>query len=46
MRQTIRHVAGLLASMLLASMLVAACAANASKVSQVRTVDEIDLQQG
>ena len=30
----------------LASILVAACAANASEMPQVRTVDEIDLQQG
>jgi YHS domain-containing protein len=41
MRQTVRQITALLAS-----MLVAACAANASKESHVRTVDEIDLQQG
>jgi YHS domain-containing protein len=40
MRQT-RQIAAFLAA-----MLVAAGAANAGKVSKVRTVDEIDLQQG
>jgi YHS domain-containing protein len=41
MRQTARQIAAFLAA-----MLVAAGAANAGKVSKVRTVDEIDLQQG
>ncbi len=41
MRQTARHMAAILAS-----LLVASCAADSGKVSQPRTVDEIDLQQG
>ena len=41
MRQIARQAAALLAS-----ILVAACAANAGEMPQVRTVDEIDLQQG
>ena len=41
MRQIARQAAALLAS-----ILVAACAANAGEMPQVRTVDEIDLQRG
>ena len=41
MRQAARQIAAFLAA-----MLVAAGAAHAGKVSKVRTVDEIDLQQG
>ena len=41
MRQTVRQITALLAS-----MLVAACAANAGEKPPVRAVDEIDLQRG